>query len=280
MRTDSPLPLGEGLGVRAGNRATDKRVYLPLYEAKMMHQFDHRWATYDGDDVRDFTLAEKQDPSKLVMPRYWVEEEHVETSMGAYNAHQWFLAHRKTARSTDERTLIVSPLMRTAVGDKAPLIFIEEQSARTACLLTANFNSYVCDFTTRQKLGGTDLSQFYFKQLPVLPPSTYTPELLNFIVPRVLELTYTAWDLQAFARDLGYEGDPFAWDPERRFQLRCELDALYFHLYQIGREDAAYIMDTFPILKRKDEAQFGTYRTKDVILAAYDQLMEAFATSS
>lgn len=121
---------------------------------------------------------------------------------------------------------------------------------------------------------------FYVKQFPVLPPSTYTPELLNFIVPRVLELTYTAWDLQPFARDLGYEGAPFAWDPERRFQLRCELDALYFHLYQIGREDAAYIMDTFPILKRKDEVQFGTYRTKDVILAVYDQLMELFAKSS
>lgn len=47
--------------------------YLPLYEAKM--PLDHRWATYDGPAVRDVTPAEKQDPSFVVQPRYWVPEE-------------------------------------------------------------------------------------------------------------------------------------------------------------------------------------------------------------
>ncbi|MFQ3674573.1 MAG: hypothetical protein SNJ83_13355, partial [Aggregatilineales bacterium] len=110
------------------------------------------------------------------------------------------------------------------------------------------------------------------KQFPVIPPHTYTPALLAFIVPRVLELTYTAWDLQPFARDVGYAGPPFIWDEERRFLMRCELDALYFHLYQIPRADVDYIMETFPIVKRKDEAAHGAYRTKQVILDMYDQM--------
>jgi hypothetical protein len=106
----------------------------------------------------------------------------------------------------------------------------------------------------------------------VIPPHTYTPALLDFIVPRVLELTYTAWDLQPFAQDVGYDGAPFIWDEDRRFLMRCELDALYFHLYQIPRDDADYIMETFPIVKRKDESAHGEYRTKRVILEMYDQM--------
>ena len=72
-----------------------------------------------------------------------------------------------------------------------------------------------------------------------------------WILPRVLELTYTAWDLEPFAKDCGYDGPPFRWDPERRFLLRAELDAAFFHLYGIGRDDADYILDTFPIVRRR-----------------------------
>ena len=90
---------------------------------------------------------------------------------------------------------------------------------------------------------------------------------MEWMLPRVLELSYTSWELEPFARDCGYEGPPFIWDEERRFRLRCELDAAFFRLYGISREDVEYIMDTFPIVKRKDEAAFGTYRTKELIEA-------------
>jgi hypothetical protein len=98
-------------------------------------------------------------------------------------------------------------------------------------------------------------------------------------LPRVLELTYTAWDLEAFAQDCGWSGPPFRWDEERRFQLRCELDAAFFHLYGLNRDDTAYILDTFPIVKRKDEEKHGHYRTKDRILDLYDALAECQRTS-
>lgn len=94
----------------------------------------------------------------------------------------------------------------------------------------------------------------------------------------MLELTYTAWDLEAFAQDCGWSGPPFRWDEERRFQLRCELDAAFFHLYGLNRDDTAYILDTFPIVKRKDEEKFGTYRTKDRILELFDALAECQRT--
>jgi hypothetical protein len=138
--------------------------------------------------------------------------------------------------------------------------------------LNANLCAMAFDFVSRQKIGSVMVNQFILQQLPVIPPHTYTEALLAFIVPRVLELTYTAWDMQPFARDLGYHGPPFVWDEARRFLLRCELDALYFHLYQVQREDVDYILESFPIVKRKDEAAHGEYRTKRVIWEMYDQM--------
>ena len=85
-----------------------------------------------------------------------------------------------------------------------------------ACL-----NSLILDFVLRQKVGGTHLNFYIVNQIPVIPPETYNDSLTNFILARVLELTYTAWDLQSFARDVGYEGAPFVWNEERRSVMRA-----------------------------------------------------------
>ena len=104
---------------------------------------------------------------------------------------------------------------------------------------------------------------------------TYSAESHNFIYPRVLELSFTSHDLRGLAEQLRYIGEPFRWNDGRRFLIRCELDALYLHLYGISRDDVAYILDTFPIVRRKDEQQYGEHRTKRVILEIYDSMSEA-----
>ncbi len=129
-------------------------------------------------------------------------------------------------------------------------------------------------------MGGTHLKFFTARQLPVLPPSAYPPALLDLIVPRVLELVYTAHDLAPFARDCGYDGPPFVWDEERRAHLRADLDGIYAHLYGLGRDDFAYILYTFPIVARKDEARWGGYRTKRLCLEAYDRFNGVAAGNS
>ncbi|EHY91211.1 Eco57I restriction-modification methylase domain-containing protein [Saccharomonospora azurea] len=261
---------------------------LPLYEAKMLHHYDHRWATYDEKgDVHDLTLEEKQDPSAVVLPRYWVSEADVSTDRVDKNGNRiyeagvatrlankhwendWLLGFRNVCRSTDERTVIAGCFRRSAVGHSMPLLISGESP-----LLQAALTSVACDYVLRQKLGGTNLTFNYFQQIPV--PATDALAIFKiFIAPRIIELTYTSYDMEPFARDLGDTGAPFRWDEERRAVIRAELDALFFHLYGISREGADYILDTFPIVKRKDEAKYGTYRTKDLILAEYDRMAEA-----
>jgi hypothetical protein len=152
------------------------------------------------------------------------------------------------------------------------------EDARLALCLFANLWSYPFDYLVRQKTSQPSLPQNCVEQTPVIPPEYYNSDIVDLIATCVLELSYTAWDLQPFAEDCGYNGAPFKWDEERRFLIRSELDAAYFHLYGINRDDVDYIMDTFPIVKRKDEAKYGEYRTKRVILEMYDQMKVAMAS--
>jgi hypothetical protein len=180
----------EAQGFRlVGNRfVRGEEVYLPLYEAKMFWHYDHRFATFAGKDTRDVEPGEKDDPTFLPLPRYWVVREEVEARLGERGwERRWLLGFRKTTNATNERTAIFTLLPRMGVGDKAPLVLPSEPASKVALLL-ACCNSLPLDYLARQKVGGTDISHHYLKQFPVLPPDRYTSKDLRFIVPRVLEL--------------------------------------------------------------------------------------------
>ncbi len=258
---------------------------VPLYEAKMIHQFDHRWATYDGSDSRDMNLAEKQNPDAEVIPRYWVLQTEVEGRLKAKDwRRNWLMGWRNVCRATDERTVIASLIPVCAVGHSMPLIEVRANSAHKAALL-ANWIALPFDFCARQKLAGVNLTFGYLKQFPVLPPSAYSETDLAFIVPRVLELSYTSHSMAPFARDLGYDGPPFAWDEDRRAHLRAELDAWYALAYGLTRDELRYVLDpkdvmgadypseTFRVLQKNEIAKHGEYRTQRLVLAAFDALV-------
>jgi N-6 DNA Methylase len=265
-------------------RRSESDNVLPLYEGKMLHQFDHRWATYEGLDVRDVSLVEKQNPDFRVTPRYWVDKQEVDNKLAGKWDKQWLLVFRDICRTTDERTSIASLLPIVALGNKAPLLLPKESDPLLVSCLYGCLNSLVFDFATRQKIGGTSMNFFIVKQLPVLPPESYTPQDIQFISSRVLELVYTAWDMQPFAQDMGYQGALFVWNPERRAILRAELDAKYAKLYGLTRDELRYILDpsdvygaefpseTFRVLKSKEMKEHGEYRTQRLVLAAWDLL--------
>ena len=168
------------------------------------------------------------------------------------------------------------------MGDRAPVAQIS--SAEASALLVSNLNSIVLDFAARTAVGGTDIGFFILKQLPILKPSHFVEEAWpglrwkELIVPRVLELSYTSIHLKDFALDLGYDGPPFTWDEGRRHRLKCELDAIFAHMYQMDRSDLEWILDaqhpsaSFPTLKRYEMKEFGEYRTERYVLQAYDRM--------
>ncbi|MDX3090697.1 N-6 DNA methylase [Streptomyces sp. ME02-6978a] len=266
--------------------------YLPLYEGKFIHHFDSRFATYEGAtqaQVNKGTLprldgSTHRDPQALPLPRHWVAESQVEGRLAEDPSqnrrawpHGWMLGRRNICRSADDRTLIVSPVPRTAAGDKLPLMLPYTDSA---WLLLANLSSRVLDFAARNKHAGVSLSYFVLEQLPVLRREVYTlsapwtqdAPLADWIRPRILELTYTSYEMAPWAKYLGDDSPPFVWDERRRFLMRAELDAAYFHLYGIERADVDLVLDSFRAFRNKQPAVFQD--TKDEIIRVYEAMAE------
>ena len=379
----------EGWQLRGNVFGQDGHRYLPLYGAKMLYHFTHRYGDYrdqpmgsENTSLPDVPLYRLDDPQYMVFPRYWVREEEVflrtanvppsiikayqsqnetlaletlvmwltgyhlnkgneqvaanlmlkfhgspfqsavqdfkdwalaksmekefpltqadvdliqqnDTALGMAWAlikakcPSWLLGWRDITNSTNERTVVASILPLAGVGHKFPFIRLPHLAAPPSMSLLANLCSFVLDFITRQKLGGTSLTYFVLKQLPVCLPNTLRDislwqmeqgTLENWIAQRTIELVYSSWELSSLAHSLGYDGPPFRWDDGRHFLLRCEVDAAFFHVYGIARDDVDYIMETFPIVKRNDEEKYGDYRTKCVILEIYDAMTEAIRT--
>ena len=280
FRTATQLD-SEGFYPVQGNRwKRGDDLYLPLYEGKMVQAFDHRAASVVVNpenlnrpaQPREATAEEHANPDWLPGPQYWVPESECGWTPGT----NWVLGFKEITAPTNVRTFIAALFPAVGFGNKVPILKPETED-RKEWLLAANLNAMVFDFATRQKVQGQTLNLFILEQLPVVAPDDYDQRFgdktaRDLVRDHVLRLTYTAHDMAPFARDLGYDGPPFTWDEEERRHLRARLDALYFHLYGLSREDAGYVLDTFPIVQRQDEAQFSSYRTRDLILAYMNAL--------
>jgi hypothetical protein len=268
-----------------GNRWTKgNKSYLPLYEAKMIQSFDHRaagvrieagnWMRQGQTD--DTSLVEYQNPEFVVQPRYWVEDGTVAASI---DDRQWLLAYKDVTSATNQRTMIATFMPRVAAANTAPLILADNSVRRQACLL-GNLNALAYDFIARQKVGGLHLNFFIVEQLPTFPPDAYDEKcpwdksqtLEDWVADRVLKLTCTADDMRPLAKAAAFAPGVWKWKESERAQLRAELDAAYFHLYQLGREDVEYVLGTFQGIVNEDEKAEGAGRTREMILKAYDRM--------
>lgn len=277
---------------------------VPLYEGKMVQMFDHRAADvvlnaenlHRAAQPETISVAEKTSVNRYPTPQFFVNSTETQA-----NPYSWALGYKEISAPTNERSMIATLLPGVAFGNKMPLLIPKNETpeiaVRTVCLISANFNAFAFDFVLRQKLQGQTINLFILEQLPVITPARFNdplpaafaqamrtaklmngrhpqPTVADFVIPQVLALTYTAHDMAPFARDLGYvdeAGDvlpPFVWNIEERRTRLTALDALFFWLYGLGLDDAAYIMDTFPIVRDQDTKAFGCYRTKNDVLAA------------
>ncbi len=268
--------------------------WLPLYEAKMFSHYDHRFGTYVGMSERSGSslpsISEKNNvlSTDVVIPYYWVQESEI--LRRTKNQSDYFIASRNIARATDIRTCICTIIPKSAVGHSASLLYLSNASKILQCCFISNLSSIPLDYIVRNKLGGTHLTYFIVNQLPVFTPVFYSQKLIDLIVPKVIELIYTAHDLDMFARDILKEIGinkwncwfpqnivknntilPFKFDKERRFILQRQLDAIYARLYGISKSELSYIIETFPIVKKKDMDKYGCYKSKYLILEYYEE---------
>ncbi len=254
---------------------------VPLYEAKCVHLFDHRWSSYEGEWI-NVADGQKRNPGLEVQTRYWVAASRLKERLDTKSwSRNWLMGWRDIARATDERTVIASFFPRVAAAHTLRVMFIRG-GAQEAAFFVGCLSSLVFDYLARQKVGGTHLTVETLKQLPIPNPLSVSETEKIFVSARVLELTYVSKGMGGLAEDLTYGGSPFPWNPERRAQLRAELDAYYARLYGLTRDELRYILDpadvmgedypseTFRVLKNNEMREFGEYRTQRLVLQAWD----------
>jgi len=270
-----------------------KQTYLPVYEAKMMQAYDHRAAdvvTEQGNWVRQgqtdkTTLVEHANPEHQAMPRFWVHRGEIETKVE--ESPSAFLCFKDVTSPTNQRTMIASMVPIAGVVNSAPITITSHNCSHSCCLL-ANLNSHVYDFVMRQKISNVHLNFFIVEQIPTLPPDTYAKPcpwqrkttLETWISERVLKLTCTAEDMLPLAKACDFSSGSFQkeydgrlnkWDEAERAQLMAELDAAYFHLYGLSRDDAEYVLSTFKGIHDSTPLFPENRSTSDHILALYDE---------
>jgi len=293
---------------------------VALYEAKMIHIFDHRYSTYENASLKNinegnlpqFDDKMHSDPNHLIMPRYWIKYSVLSEIKNALTNRKWYIGFRDVTGNNSERTAIFSVIPHVALGNNLPLLLLDTHKIEEVCCLFANLNSIIFDYICRQKLSGSHLNFFILKQLPIIPIERYGIKDEQLILKYVLELVYNAWDVQPFAQDMGYNGPPFKWDEDRRAVLKAELDAYYAKIYGLNRKQLRYILDpadltprelsdildpyeeindplnpegydhrrqastfpgeTFRVLKTKEIRKYGEYRTRRLVLEAWERL--------
>ncbi len=292
------------------NRWADKNnnEVVPLYEGKMVQAFDHRAADVVVNEANlkraaqqeSIAPSEKANAARFPTPQYWVDLAKVDDGC----TFDWTIAFKQVTAPTNMRSMIAAFVPRAGVGHSMSIALPDVSSQADAeatqtkwmPLLLANFNAMAFDFVARQKLQGQNFSLYILEQLPVVSPEAFDkplprkfvkamreaklmngyhddPTVADCVIPQVLALTYTAHDMAAFAKDLGYvdkSGEvlaPFVWDEAERRTRMAALDAVFFYLYGLDAADAAYIMDSFPIVRDQDTKAFGQYQTKVDVLA-------------
>lgn len=303
---------------------------LPLYEAKMIHLYNHRFADAEEPTTgmmirgKSDTLTESEllDPNRILEARYFISKEEINKRL--LTDRKWVLCFRDmTGVVSNIRTAIFSIIPLTAVGNSAPIMIVGHESILKIVVLVGNLSSLIFDFFARQKVGGLHMNFFIVEQLPTISPVKINLSETDLIVPKVIELIYTSWDIKSFADDVWKEADedlkaairnqweankasngghewsppdwceidldgcplpPFKWDEDRRAVLKAELDAIYAKLYGLTTEELRYILDpqdvygpdfpgeTFRVLKDKEIRKYGEYRTRRLVLEAWERL--------
>lgn len=285
------------------------QTYVPVYEGKMIWFYNHHYGTWPTSSPRpnaipNVEIDELSNENSLILPWYWTPVEDVMSKLEKLDNegnviwkwnHPWLLGYRKISNATNERTFVSSIIpLPNGAGDS--IIYVMIDNVLHSALVQGIFSSLTFDYISKQKMGGSNMSNFITKQLPVLSLEQIPDEMIMPIVSRVARLCYFNHDLDGWAEELWNELSPkqqteipelgrkecFIYDPEKRAVLQAELDAIFAHLYGLDTEDLVYILDpedicgkgcineTFRVLKDNELRQYGEYRTKRLVLEAWD----------
>ena len=147
-------------------------------------------------------------------------------------------------------------------------------------VLATVLSSLVTDYGVRQKTNA--MTFFVMEQAAVLDRASLSEPVnwlggsaSEWLLPRAFELFYTNNEIHALSEDLGRNHPPFVWNADRRSLIQAEIDAAMLHLYGLNIEQADWVLNSFTVLRKYEERDHGEFRTKRLVMAAYDAMAKA-----
>ena len=276
--------LNRGAATSSGSLVLEGKKYLRLYEGKMIHQYSHRWNTFDFSSqkyqkpTRDESAACDWEP----FSEFYVSDELVNQRLDLLGwDKEWLLGYRFSTAPTNERTVIASYFPVSAVSNMLPIMLT---STVESAVLLAFLNSIPFDYLTRQKMSRQGLDLYKIKQVPVPHASDMPSGVLSAICSRVLHLLKISNGPGAIINELN-DSCPASLlhcTAEPR-EVRAEIDALCASLYGLNADELNFILDpsaakvgypseTFTVLRAKEISEFGEYKTRRLVLEAWNRL--------
>lgn len=268
----------EALGYKlSSNRYhKDGKTYIPLYEGKNIHQYDHRFGTFDTihekrrykikASPRNPHISEKQQRKFEIIPRYWVSEDfYTLDNQKRIIGSEWNFAFRDVVNvSTNYRTAVGCIVGKASCNCRTPNIVIDGGSAKGTALFLSMFNSVPYDYLLRQKYYGSRFSKSILIQSFVVDRGCLEPYETEILI-RVSRLSGTSESIDPFVDQLNV-GTRSQFCLETRLHDRAWLDALYFNLFGFSVSSIDYVFSTFPIWKKKSISQWGRFYEHELTL--------------
>jgi hypothetical protein len=271
----------------------NKDVYLPLWEGKLFHSYDHRFNTFEGVPAERRFLKkaaaltvsseQKRDLYYEILPRYWMQKSHFLEEIGKAGwTKKWIFAFRNiTNTTTNHKTAIGTILPIFPCSHSSPVLTFKGSNLEVKALLfSAFFSSLTFDFVVRQVIGGPNFTKYLLDQIAVPSPrwidrfvvssKDQDISLKDFLVSRALYLTWTSHALDCLGEAFAHTKGPFLWEDSKRAQIRAEIDAVVAKAYGISRDEYSHIIDSFHILRDKEMDTFGDYITKTICMQKFD----------
>jgi hypothetical protein len=240
--------------------------YVPLYEGRMVHQFDHAAKAYVSGEGRGAKWRDLEFTKKALVPHFYVNGTGL-----TLDARAGFC---DVTGQTNERSALATLLPSCMpAGNSVPTVTTDNADCHQVWVAFAD--SIVGDFLIRQKIS-THLNLFYVESWPLLRPKQDGAEFQQLLhhAARLVSITPEI-QLAEPALDLG-----------ERARLRAEIDAIVAALYDFSPAEFGYILTTFPLLDRdqpplpddfyvrwnkqgKPKLEPRSYVTRDTALLAY-----------
>jgi hypothetical protein len=216
----------------------DGEVLLPLYEGRMIGQFDFSekgWVSGKGRSAvwRDIPWEEKKMEPQYLMNQKKAFEQKMHRGPK--------IAYMRVGSSTNSRTVIATYLRELPAGDSVFYFLPINGSYKTCFMIIGQFGTYSYDWALRLRVGGLNLSEFLMIETSIISKLPKSVEQIVLSLACCSLQFADEWWKFTQTKQVAWK-KLWAITPHERLRLRCMLDAMVAVLYGLDRADFAWIL--------------------------------------